>query len=595
MYPFFARIYASIVSGGQISFSEESETVMVNKDSPRESNRSYKGSTKLKPLSRKESSDKLSARQSAKLRKLKHNVRKNVVVMKSSKVDCRTGSSSKARTGNSVKNFESFDSMDPTMPGDSDLVPESRREPLFTPAVDASVALCSPSGRQDKVQMQVESFEYAPQSRNDQQKCSNSSEKLDAGSRKTPSLKAVALRPLSARNKSLGNIVGTVLAIKKKVKKWTDNFGKQSCEIDSADSLKNHIILFGPNPTDLLLFISELRRPTIRRLDYHPIVILGGEFPSNLDQIFHRFNDIYFIRGYPTKTSTFKKMNIESAFSMVLFSFVSEVTVNSIDVSRSPDSPDADALFMYLKLQQHIPSHVFFFVELQSVSNVSVLNSTLTRRLRELAGHAPSLPSELASGITKRGVGLQSSALLPPLLASLSSKYFSTNDVSKSARCGDVRPAASSRSDKFIENKDTERIFWDAMDSHHILPVFAAGRVYVPETFETLMVQSFYNSVTPIICDKLVCGQKGQAVMQAKLPATTDGMSFVQLYRLWSRFEIVVFGLFRAPCRESKSFLPFVHVCPPARAKIRKGDAVLVYARNAQLLKALAATAELSS
>ena len=144
-----------------------------------------------------------------------------------------------------------------------------------------------------------------------------------------------------------------------------------------------------------------------------------------------------------------------------------------------------------------------------------------------------------------------------------------------------------------MDTKRSERQFWDAMDTHHILPVFAAGKVYVPETFETLLVQSFYNAMTPIICDKLVCGQKGQAVMQAKLPDVVDGWPFLQLYRMFSQFQVVVFGLFRAPSRYNKAPLPYVYICPTAATTLCAGDAVMVYARNAHLIKALAAAKRL--
>ena len=137
-------------------------------------------------------------------------------------------------------------------------------------------------------------------------------------------------------------------------------------------------------------------------------------------------------------------------------------------------------------------------------------------------------------------------------------------------------------------------MFWDAMDTHHVLPVFASGKVHVPETFETLLVQSFYNAMTPIICDKLVCGQKGQAVMQAKLPKVVDGWSFMQLYRMFSQFQVVVFGLFRAPSSKNGAYLPYVFICPSMSTVLRRGDAVMVYARNANLKRALAATEKLS-
>lgn len=86
-----------------------------------------------------------------------------------------------------------------------------------------------------------------------------------------------------------------------------------------------------------------------------------------------------------------------------------------------------------------------------------------------------------------------------------------------------------------------ERRFWDAMDTHHVLPVFAAGKAYVPASFESLLVQSFYSVLTPIICDKLVCGQKHQTVMHCKMPKKLVGRKFQDVYRLFMQYHVCLF------------------------------------------------------
>jgi hypothetical protein len=108
----------------------------------------------------------------------------------------------------------------------------------------------------------------------------------------------------------------------------------------------------------------------------------------------------------------------------------------------------------------------------------------------------------------------------------------------------------------------TERRFWDAMDTHHVLPVFASGKAYVPASFESLLVQSFYSVLTPIICDKLVCGQNTQTVMQVDVPQVLVGRKFIDLLRKLSNHNVVCFGLFRAPQMRLKADLPYLYVSP---------------------------------
>jgi hypothetical protein len=83
-----------------------------------------------------------------------------------------------------------------------------------------------------------------------------------------------------------------------------------------------------------------------------------------------------------------------------------------------------------------------------------------------------------------------------------------------------------------------ESRFWDATDTHHMLPVFASARAYVPSSFESLLVQSFFGVLTPLICEKLVCGQAGQIVLQADVPSKLVGRRFLDLFRSMSKFHV---------------------------------------------------------
>lgn len=83
-----------------------------------------------------------------------------------------------------------------------------------------------------------------------------------------------------------------------------------------------------------------------------------------------------------------------------------------------------------------------------------------------------------------------------------------------------------------------ESRFWDATDTHHMLPVFASARAYVPSSFESLLVQSFFGVLTPLICEKLVCGQAGQIVLQADVPSKLVGRRYLDLFRAMSKFHV---------------------------------------------------------
>jgi len=73
--------------------------------------------------------------------------------------------------------------------------------------------------------------------------------------------------------------------------------------------------------------------------------------------------------------------------------------------------------------------------------------------------------------------------------------------------------------------------FWGTSDSHHTLPVFASGRAFVPTTFDSILCQSFFGVLTPILTEKLICGQRHQTVYQIPLPAIFEGRYFVDCFR----------------------------------------------------------------
>lgn len=123
-----------------------------------------------------------------------------------------------------------------------------------------------------------------------------------------------------------------------------------------------------------------------------------------------------------------------------------------------------------------------------------------------------------------------------------------------------------------------ENKLWDALTTHHMLPVFAAAKAFVPTSFESLLVQSFYLSLTPVICEKLVCGQVDQIIIQIPLPAVLDGHPFVNLFRLFMNYKVLCLGLYRsANDGESGALLSYVFLAPLGGTVLRAEDRVFLY------------------
>merc|ERR1711988_859984 len=104
-----------------------------------------------------------------------------------------------------------------------------------------------------------------------------------------------------------------------------------------------------------------------------------------------------------------------------------------------------------------------------------------------------------------------------------------------------------------------EKELWETLDTFQIFPVFASARVFVPSSFESLLVQSFYVKMTPMICEKFVCGQLGQIVHQLTMPESMTGRKFLDLFRLCIANKVLCFGLYRSPSQASGALLPYVY------------------------------------
>ena len=102
--------------------------------------------------------------------------------------------------------------------------------------------------------------------------------------------------------------------------------------------------------------------------------------------------------------------------------------------------------------------------------------------------------------------------------------------------------------------------------------------VLIPtSTFDSLLCQSFFGSLTPVVCEKMVCGQKNQTTYQIDVPLPFVGHPFILLFRAFNARNVSVLALYRAKHADDKSSLPFVFLCPPPESIIREGDRAFVF------------------
>mmetsp|Transcript_3342 Transcript_3342/g.5229 ORF Transcript_3342/g.5229 Transcript_3342/m.5229 type:complete len:1450 (-) Transcript_3342:361-4710(-) len=394
------------------------------------------------------------------------------------------------------------------------------------------------------------------------------------------------------------------------------NFGVESQVITDTVEVDDHIIVFG-NDTSLPMFISELRRPAVKGAAYHPLVIVSPELPSKWEAIKGRYNDVYVLLGSLTRSAVFNRANVENAFAVVLLCNRDGVT------TVEEESIDSGTLFAYLKLEQYIPRDVFFSVELTCSSNMAVLNATIMRRVRRN-------PLEYFKP-TKRQIRSKSDASKKPVLRLQSSgaigfrkgsdendrggdmtktetgdhlgRFTSKRNTIRQTMHGSMARLPSNIGrrastidhsiveaiqikENKVEPENVENRFWDATDTHHMLPVFASARAYVPSSFESLLVQSFFGVLTPLICEKLVCGQAGQTVMQADVPISMVGRKFLDLFRIMSYHHVICFGIYRAANPKARAILPYVYISPPPSTILGQNDRVFLYGKPSRLARA---------
>ena len=259
---------------------------------------------------------------------------------------------------------------------------------------------------------------------------------------------------------------------------------------------------------------------------------------------------------------------------------------------------DAVTLFGFLKIMQGIPKKVFCSIELSSAGNMSVLNATIVKRLRR-----QQLDEKLAS--LRRKFNKDKSNAIKAVMKSAKKREAEGASMSgySSRRSFSIRyrktnnqylqeNSARLKEEEEVVQRDNaeyraEKQLWEQLDRYNILPVYASARVFVPASFETLLVQSFYVKLTPLICEKFVCGQLGQTFQQVAVPIALAGRKFLDSYRVFLANCVLCLGLYRAPIRHSGALIPYVYISPFPDDTVYEDDKIFVYGSHQNINRAL--------
>lgn len=366
-------------------------------------------------------------------------------------------------------------------------------------------------------------------------------------------------------------------------------------KISDASLLVDHVIVFGC--VDYIhIFVNELRRPLISGDAYRSIVIVSEFEPHRWNAIKSKYSDVYFLQEVITTSQGFNASNVRDAYAVILLASRDSVTM------VEEENLDAETLFAYLKLERYIPRFVYFTVELTCANNMSVLNSTIMRRTRQIKVTTSNLharqmnefvintndPANDANRNNNQGGKIEHTQLRGSFTSqrkvvshgelnqTKSSKNLLRSNPGRRLSSMKIRQlpnAAEEEKKKF----NVAKSFWDIVGTHHMLPVFAAGRSYVPSVFDSLLCQSFFASLTPVICEKLVCGQSTQTIFLESIPLPFHGRLFVDIFRSYQSRGILVLGLYRSPIPATEAILPYVFTSPWADTIIRENDKIYLF------------------
>ena len=99
------------------------------------------------------------------------------------------------------------------------------------------------------------------------------------------------------------------------------------------------------------------------------------------------------------------------------------------------------------------------------------------------------------------------------------------------------------------------------------------------------MGDSFYEKLSPILCDTFVCGQKNQSMRSIKIPLNLTGRTFLDAFRLLCANNILCVAIFRGPQQKLGSTLPYVYTNPKPDTMLSDKDNFLVFCNTSSLAR----------
>jgi len=357
---------------------------------------------------------------------------------------------------------------------------------------------------------------------------------------------------------------------------------EHSSEISNARLLMNHVIVLGCM-THITKFVKVLRKSSLgTHKNFHSILIVSEDEPEEWSHIQKNYRGVYFMRRASVTDQDFLFMNLRSATSVTVLGSRDRETLDEAT------NIDSKVLFKYLAIQRKIPAHVSITVEIYRPSSVGVINSAISHHKvissanigvqstgisrkqnsdkqggLKIAGNDKASFHRYTSAFLKLdesddededdksikenndGVDRRRSLFHGEKIAHLSSTAYQKNVAvggavpSKKPR-GNRRLSVSGMAPLPDDEEDTSPAqsrgnralnFWGSMDTHHVMPVFAAGRAFVPTAFDAIFIQSFFSSYSLQTCEKLVSGDEAQMMMKMKVPSSFLDRTYVDLFR----------------------------------------------------------------
>eukprot|EP00603_Paraphysomonas_imperforata_P015099 CAMPEP_0114470980 /NCGR_PEP_ID=MMETSP0104-20121206/11558_1 /TAXON_ID=37642 ORGANISM="Paraphysomonas imperforata, Strain PA2" /NCGR_SAMPLE_ID=MMETSP0104 /ASSEMBLY_ACC=CAM_ASM_000202 /LENGTH=1460 /DNA_ID=CAMNT_0001644775 /DNA_START=362 /DNA_END=4744 /DNA_ORIENTATION=+ len=400
--------------------------------------------------------------------------------------------------------------------------------------------------------------------------------------------------------------------------------GKElSFEISNAKLLSNHVIVLGCM-THITKFVKVLRKSNLgTHENYHSILIVSEEEPAEWTFIKINYREVYFMRRTSITDQDFLYMNLRSASSVTILGSRDRETLDEAT------NIDSNVLFKYLAIQRKIPSHVNITVEIFRPSSVGVMNSAIShhkvvssanvgvkstgifrkqnsdKQCLKIAGNDKASFHRYTSAFFELeeedeedkndSVDRQRSLFQAETIAHFSSAAYQKNGGVPAKRSRGNRRLSVSGMTPLPDEKTEESLqaqsrgnfainFWGSRDTHHVIPVFAAGKAFVPTAFDAILIQSFFSSYSLQTCEKLVSGDEAQMMMKMKVPSSFLDRTYVDLFRALNVRGLLVMGLYRVPHRSNEAHLSYVFTNPPGDTLLHNGDQMYVFG-HPELLK----------